>query len=282
MRSRLLALLLPALLLACGDGGGDDLDAGSGDAPATEPGGASGATEPALVDDPLARRTFVATDVTEDGAPRPLVEGTELRLAFVEGELRISAGCNSISRSYSYTGTGIDLGGDVAATVAGCDDPRHAQDEWITEVLSGTVAAELDGDTLILTSDETVLTLEDREVASPDLPLLGTTWVLDTVLEGTGPEGTASSVPGPEATLTLADDTYTVDTGCNTGSGAWEIGPGTLTFTPPELTRAACEGDAADAEAALVALLDGGVAFEVEERRLTLTAADRGLSFTAA
>ncbi|HYI60551.1 MAG TPA: hypothetical protein VEW93_01965 [Acidimicrobiales bacterium] len=33
--------------------------------------------------------------------------------------------------------------------------------------------------------------------------------------------------------------------------------------------------------AAVVALLDGEVAYEIEERRLTLTAGDRGLGFTA-
>ncbi|HYI60549.1 MAG TPA: META domain-containing protein [Acidimicrobiales bacterium] len=287
MRSRFVVLLLcSAVALACGDDGGDDLDAGPGDSGggATEPAdGAAGATEPAPAADPLAGRTFVATEMTEDGAPRPLVEGTELRLAFAEDELRISAGCNSISRSYRFTGSGIELGDEAAATLIGCDPAREAQDEWITEVLSGSVEAEVDGDTLVLTSGATTLTLLDRETASPDVPLVGTTWTLDTVLEGTSADGTASSVPGPTATLTLAaDGTYVLDTGCNTGSGTVEVADGTLAFAAPELTRAACEGDTVTTEAAVVALLDGEVAYEIEERRLTLTAGDRGLGFAAA
>src|SRR5262245_63953243 len=47
------------------------------------------------------------------------------------------------------------------------------------------------GDKLTLTSGTTVVSLQDREVAEPDLPLTGTTWTVDTLLAG----GAASSIP---------------------------------------------------------------------------------------
>ncbi len=59
------------------------------------------------------------------------------------------------------------------------------------------------------------------------------------------------------------------------------MGETTLTFTPPGLTRLACEAAAATVEEAMTAVLDGEVAYEIDERRLTLTTGERGLGFTA-
>ncbi len=70
------------------------------------------------------------------------------------------------------------------ATTIGCDPPRHEQDEWLTATLSGPVAFELEGDTLVLTTGTTRFVLSDREVVSPDVPLAGTEWQLDTLTEG--------------------------------------------------------------------------------------------------
>lgn len=263
---RLAALAIAtALLAACGDAGAE---VGSG--PATDGGGRGGS-------DPLDGRTFVTTEITEDGAPHPLVEGTELRLSFADGTIAIEAGCNHLRAEYTIDGDTLTATGGVT-TDMGCDPGRHEQDEWISRVLTGPIDWALDDTTLVLTSGGTVLRLSDREVASPDVPLLGTEWQLDTLIDGE----LASSSPGMAGTLAIADDgTYAVATGCNTGSGTVEVSESTLTFTPPGLTRLACEDDAAAVEAAMTAVLDGEVAYEVDERRLTLTAGERGLGFTA-
>jgi heat shock protein HslJ len=275
MRTRVVAVLALALVLTltgCGDDD-PDVDTGGTTAPSAADGGA----------DELDGRTFVATGVTEDGAPRPLAAGTELRLSFADGQLGVEAGCNHLSATYTLDGEALRAEG-FGGTEMGCDPALMDQDTWIAEVLARPATVALDGPTLTITAGATVLTLTDREVAAPDAALVGTAWTLDTLLEGTGPDGTAGSVPGDVvATLTFADDgTYAVDTGCNTGSGSYAAEGDVLTVDPPALSRRGCPGPGAEVEAALVTVLDGEVAHEITEQRLTLTNGDRGVGFTAA
>lgn len=271
-RALALALLAPLLLLAaCGDDG-DDVDAGG-----SEP----GATEPAPADD-LAGRTFLATEVTEDGAPRPLVDGTELRLSFADGQVGVQAGCNQLSGAYRLDGDVLTVEA-LGGTEMGCDPDRMDQDAWIAEVLAQPLTVALDGDTLTLSGGGTVIRLTDREVAAPDAELVGPTWTLDTLISGTEASGTASTPPaGVTATIAFAaDGTYQVSTGCNTGSGTWSGEGAALEVDPPALTRRACTGLGAEVEAAMVAVLTGPVTAEVTEQRLTLTRDTQSLGFTA-
>jgi len=60
------------------------------------------------------------------------------------------------------------------------------------------------------------------------------------LLDGGGPDGTASSVPVP-ATLELAEDgSFSADTGCNTLSGTYTAEGTTLLFEPGARTDAGC------------------------------------------
>src|SRR5690606_31306221 len=45
-------------------------------------------------------RTFLSTAVVEDGQPRPLVPGTQIRLGFHDGRIAASAGCNTLRGTY--------------------------------------------------------------------------------------------------------------------------------------------------------------------------------------
>lgn len=272
MRTRVVAALALALVLplaGCGDDAADVDAGGTTTAPSADGG------------DQLDGRTFVATAVTEDGEPRPLAEGSELRLTFADGQLGVEAGCNHLSATYRLDGDTLRAEA-FAGTEMGCDPALMDQDAWIAEVLARPATVALAGPTLTLTAGATTLTLTDREVASPDATLVGPTWTLDTLLQGTGGDGAASSVPeGVMATLTFADDgTYAVDTGCNSGSGTYAVEGDGLAVDPPALTRRGCPGPGAEVEATLVALLDGEVASEITEQRLTLTNGDRGAGFT--
>ena len=126
---------------------------------------------------------WLSTAVTEDGADRPLVDGTRIRVSFTDGELAASAGCNTMGGAYRIEeGLLVVEGG--AITEMGCDEQRHAQDDWLFGFLGSQPAIAQEGDKLTLTSGETVIALQDREVAEPDLPLTGTTWTVDTILCG--------------------------------------------------------------------------------------------------
>jgi heat shock protein HslJ len=140
-------------------------------------------------------RTFLSTGAT--GAT--LVPGSQVRIAFAGGNIAANAGCNSMSGAYTIVDDRLDVG-MLAMTEMACQEPLMAQDGWVAALLDGATIT-LDGDTLTLAQDGVALTLQDREVADPDRPLLGTRWVVDGLISG---DAVASVPEGVTAALVFA------------------------------------------------------------------------------
>jgi len=243
---------------------------GGAQGPAAQPGGGS---QGAAAD--LIGRTFLSTSVTEAGRSRELTPGTRVSLSFVEdGRLVANAGCNTMTGQARLGGT-LETPDGLSMTEMGCDPPRHAQDQWLANVLQSGPSWRLDGDELTLTSGQIKLVLLDRAVAEPAPPVEGTKWLLETVYTGQ----TASSAPtGPY--LIFTGGQVTGSTGCNDLSGPAKITGSNIEFGPIGMTRKACPGDLAPAERAMVAVLQGTVPFKVEHGQLTLNpGAQQGLGF---
>jgi heat shock protein HslJ len=206
-----------------------------------------------------------------------LVPGTQIRLAFADGSLTAQAGCNTMGGTYTINGDTITTT-QTFMTEMGCDEPRTHQDEWLTQFL-GTVTYTRVGDTLTLTNGPVQVTLLDKEVATPALPLEGTRWTLDGIVSGDA----VSSVPaGVTASIRVSGGNMEVEAGCNQGGGTVEVAPGSLTVGPIMLTKMACEAGPMSVESAVVSVLDGGVDYTIDADRLTLTKGDAGLMFRAA
>jgi heat shock protein HslJ len=218
-------------------------------------------------------KTFLSTEVTENGQPRPLVEGTRITLNFVADGHRLGAqaGCNQMGGQASFQGGRLVVG-EMATTEMGCDPPRHAQDEWLARFLTSRPSWARSGSTLTLDDGSTRIVLEDREVANPDRPLRGTKWVVDTLVEGDA----ASSVPaGVEAFLTFEDDRqFRGNTGCNGmgGNSAVDEGRSTIAFSEVITTKMACDDDRMRVERAVLATLDGDVRYQIDADVLRLDA----------
>lgn len=227
----------------------------------------------------LTDREFLSVNVTERGAARPLVAGTRVRLHFSASELGASAGCNSIGGSYRVEGGRLVFEGG-SMTEMGCDEPRHAQDEWLVEFLASKPTVRLAGTDLTLEGGTTVLALRDRTVVEPDQNLVGPTWTVESLINGDA----FSSVPGGAvATLVFAaDGTVQVATGCNRGSARWSAtGPG-IQVSDLVLTKMACQGAGAALESEVVAVLDqGSLVAEIKANQLTLVSGTRGLGLRA-
>lgn len=258
-------IALLAALAACGD---------DGSAPDT-----SG--KPAADTD----RTYVVTGVTEKGAPKDLVKGTEIRLRFEGDTLTLTAGCNTMSGAFTLDGTRLTVE-QMSMTEMGCDPPRMDQDSWLAGLFEKPVQF-TDGGTGAVISGDTVLAITDRETVSPDKPLVGTTWVLDTTFENGG-DGVASSVPASaKATLTLeGSGDFTAQYGCgSTLSGTVDEKGESLTWSVTASGIADCVRPypgSDEAGAAMQEVLDGETTFRIEENTLTITHGDRGLGFHAA
>lgn len=224
----------------------------------------------------LAGREFWSTAIQGHA----LVPATRVALVFnQDGTLGASAGCNSMGGTWSLDGATlrVEIG---QMTEMGCSDDRFAQDDWLIEWLAGDLTATTEGHGLILTGAGVTLNLIDREIAEPDRPLEGTTWVLSGLEQGVGDEGVVSSVPaGVKATVRIDGDQLAVDTGCNTGTASATVVGDRLTIGSLALTKRGCERDAADIERKMTDALQGTVRVEVDGPTLRLTGPDRGLMF---
>jgi heat shock protein HslJ len=230
----------------------------------------------------LQGRTYLSTEITDDGAPRELVDGTRLSLQFTgDGRLLANAGCNSMSGEVSLEDSRLDVGGGLATTEMGCDPARHEQDEWLAKLLDTSPEWRVDGDQLILTSGESRIVLLDRLVAEPDRPLTGTHWELSTIIEGDA----ASSVPKLDKTPDL---TFTKDgevkgfSGCNGFGGEAKVSGSTITFGSLQGTLMACAGAAGEVERTVLDVVKGDVEFTIDGDQLRLQHADgKTLVYTA-
>lgn len=273
-RTIILPLLLAVLLVAVGCGDDEPVDTGGTTrAPGSTDGGAGGS-------DGLDGRVFLSTTVTDGGADRPLVDDTQIRLTFDDGTVGASAGCNTFGGDYTLDGGVLVVTGG-AMTEMGCDEPRMAQDEWLFALLGDRPAVALDGDRLTLTAGDVVIELVDEETASPDRPLVGTRWTLESILEGSGPDGSVSNVPeGIEAWIVFADDgTLSVELGCNGGSGSYEVEGDRILVADLASTDIGC--DAMSVETAFTAVLQADPTYAVDADRLTLRTDAGGLDFRA-
>jgi heat shock protein HslJ len=261
MRFLVLSLASITLLAACVSAGAPE--AVPTPAPSTSP--SSGAL---TVDG----KTYLSTAV--QGAT--LVSGTRIRLAFKDGSVSAGGGCNAIGGAYTITGGRLVVS-QIMTTEMGCAQPLMAQDAWLAALLGGSDVT-LAGDTLTLTSGKVTLTLVDREVADPDRPIEGTTWILDGIVSG----DTASSVPaGVTASIQITDGRMAINSGCNSGSATVTVAADTLTFGPIALTKMACQPAAMSVEQSVVSTLTGTVRYTIEADALTIDAGSAGLTFRA-
>lgn len=216
----------------------------------------------------VAGRQFLSTGVSVNGAARPLVDGTSIRLAFTDGTISASAGCNGMSGSYTVT-AGQLLVGDLATTEIGCDAARHEQDEWLAEILASKPTLRLVGNELTLESDGTVIALLDREIAEPDLKLVGTSWGLESIARG----DTVSGIAGDRPELLFGEDgQVTFTTGCNEGFASYKLNAQTVQLSGIGTTKRACADDTAEVEQTVLAVLgSSAVAFHIDGSLLKLS-----------
>jgi len=219
-------------------------------------------------------RVFLSTAITDGDDPHPLVDGTQVRIAFRDGQITLSAGCNTIGGAYAIA-DGRLLVSDLSTTEMGCDPDRQTQDEWLASFIGARPTLTLDGSDLTLQAADTVVTLLDREVAEPDRQLIGPIWTVVSVISGEA----VSSVPdGVLATLRFtADGTVEVQTGCNRGGGPVSIEGDTLRFGDIGTTLIGCGGAQAQMEAAMLALLNAdAIGFRIDASTLELLAGGTG------
>jgi len=206
-----------------------------------------------------------------------------------------TSACNSYGGRVVTDGADWEAEG-YAQTKMGCDEPRMAAERAYLDSLGAVETwARPAHDELVLTGPG----IELRFAALAPVPtaeLTGTTWVLDALVSGSGPDGAVSSTVGgaAEATLRLdPDGTLAVSTGCRTFDGEWVETADEVLFTAfgqrtdsPNVAAdgtATCDDAVGAQEDHVLAVLADGFRAEVDGAQLTLTSrAGVGLLYRAA
>lgn len=295
MNAKPLLLLLGLLLVACNSGAPAATStpqpsappSGTPGAPTTPP--SSNPTNPPSANPPAGTnpadlsaidgRTFLSIVVKDGEEVRALVPGTVIRISFNGNQVSVQAGCNTFGGTYNLDGDTLVVEGG-SMTEMGCDGPRHAQDQWVFDLMGSRPTLALRGDDLVITAGDTTIEMKDREVVEPDQALVGPTWVLTSIITGDA----VSSIPEEIiATVTFKEDgSLDISPGCNSGGGTYTVDGETITFSEIFLTRMACMGAAGQVEASVLSVLDGAqITYAIDASSLTLMAGGLGLQFTA-
>ncbi len=154
----------------------------------------------------------------------------------------------------------------TSSTQMACAEPVMAVEAAFTAVLPRVVDAGRDGDRLTLTGPGVEL-LFDRIPPVPLARLLGTDWVLESIVAGE----VVSNVAGDPATLRLeADGTFKGSTGCRTFTGRWVEANGGITPTDLGMDQAECPPDLVGQDSHVVGVLEG-YRVTIDGQTLTLT-----------
>ena len=211
---------------------------------------------------------------TVAGAPLPMP--TAATLAVTRDRVSGTAFCNSYDAGYTRDGDGFTVG-DLAITEMGCEPDVMAAEQSYVAALIAVDTVEVTGDQLVLTGPDVALTFT-RQVPEPDRELVGTRWVLDTLVDGE----VASSVQGEPLLQLRADGSASSTTGCNGTAGTWRLEGDVLTVDPGASTLGGCDPPLQAQERHVHEVLTVGATVAIDGDRLTLTAADgRGLGYRA-
>ncbi len=168
----------------------------------------------------------------------------------------------------------LTLSGPLAQTMMMCDDQALVeQDAWFASVLEASPKVALDGDEIVLTTDDTVLRGRDKEVANPDLPLEGTVWTITSRIDGAGDDGAVSSELWMEQSQLTFEPGGRLQgsTACGGVLGTWEADTTGEQVTIALEPHGPCTGDQAELEEQTFSYLSGPLAVDIDADQLTLT-----------
>lgn len=208
---------------------------------------------------------WVLTSGTHQGDPLGLLDSHPVTLVLDGDDVNGISACNHYGGTVTRSGDSITFEAMSMTEMACSPESAMALEAAYHAALADVTAARLDGDVLTLTGDGVELVF-DRQPPVPTADLVGTTWQLDSLIQGDAVSSTMGT-----ATLVLSDDgTVTGSTGCRTFRGTWDQEGTTLRFLLAT-TRQACPDDTRAQDQQVLAVLDAQPESSIEGQSLTLT-----------
>lgn len=211
--------------------------------------------------------------------PVPIVPGHPVTLEIDGDQAGGRAACNLYGGRVVVEGSSFSAGG-LSGTEMGCPPRIMESEQRYYAALPAAERIDVAGDEMTLSGPETELVFRRRPPV-PTAELVGTTWELESLIDGTGPDAVASSAA--PAHLTLSEDgTFSGTTGCRTLTGTWAERGGEIHF--PEMTAdGSCNERLREQDSHVVNVLGDGFPVEIEGRTLTIDKerAEQGLVYVA-
>lgn len=199
------------------------------------------------------------------GEIEPVV-GNDITLEIAESKISGSAGCNSYGGGLSIDGSEFDAGGLAVSEIA-CE-PRVAEaEERYLDAIGAADTIAVETKTLTLSGPDTELTFSKVPPIDTS-PLTGTTWILESLVQGDTVSSTVSGAK-PAHLLLSEDKTFEGTTGCRSFSGGWSTSGDLVTVTQL-VFRGTCK-KAAEQDAHVAAVIGTGFRAEVDGGKLYLT-----------
>jgi heat shock protein HslJ len=272
-------LLLAVLLVSCayaGSGTGSGPGTGSGNSSGIRNTNGSASPNPSNAGTPAG--SWILTKGTTLTGEIPILDDHPITLVIDAEKAGGHAACNIYGGTVTINGDAIQLSA-MSMTEMACIDERamNAEADYMTALTTVTRWAR-EGDRLVLSGEGVELTFA-LQPPIPDAEIVGTNWVLDTLIQGDA----ASTVQG-EATLVLAaDGTFIAFTGCRHLPGSYQITGDAIDFADLGTTMNGCSAELQQQDALVLDVLDGQVSATVDGSILTLTGNDQqGLGYHAA
>jgi heat shock protein HslJ len=207
---------------------------------------------------------WVLVSGARDGVELPLVDGYRITLTIEDGSLGGTAACNLYGGDAEIKDALLRIG-ELSVTARGCEPAVMVSEQAYLAALASADAIGREGAELVLTGPRTELRFE----ALPPVPtaeLIGTVWVLETLIEG----DTATSVAGEQATLELrVDGSLRGSTGCRPLSGRYVVGGDEVVATSLA-AEGECPAELAAQDSHVVTVLGDGFTVAIDGDRLTL------------
>jgi heat shock protein HslJ len=211
---------------------------------------------------------------THGGQPIPIVPGADITLTIDGDTVGGTSACNHYGGEIRRDGSGLTFG-SMMMTEMGCDGPVMASESAYHAALAAVSRVARDGDRLSLSGDDVELVFR---LVPPiaDAPLLGPTWILDSIITGDA----VSSVMGEPATLELLDDgTLTGTTGCRTFDARYTVSGGTVSVMELINDDRGCPDELVTQDEHVLDVIARGFSFAIDGERLTLTDGANGLGY---
>ena len=227
---------------------------------------------------PLAGTSWTLASLAgDDGTMIPIVPGTTVTAAFsVDGNVGGSAGCNHYGAGYTVDGANLAIEPAIRTEMY-CNEPEGLmdQEDRYLALLTDVASYRVENDRLIFTdADGNDLLVFEEVVRTPDLPLVGTDWVLESYT--TGGSAVSSVIAGTTITANFAaDGDVTGNAGCNHYGGEYSLDGENFSISSLYSTLMYCETPGVmEQEAAFMGHLANVSSYRTEGNRLVLTDAE--------